>query len=188
MEPWRYRRTRRACCRPAVIQRRSSLLRMSFSKSWLATITMVLAGSWLGFFRLPRCRILDGLWWQFSYDGTALCFMGFSCVVTVAYGLFRLWGVAPPQLLLKPTEAELTEARRILVGCADTQGFLALLGDKYLFWNRRNAFIMFAAHNPILIAMGDPVGEQRQLTSCCINSWNRPTLTAPKRCFTRLCF
>jgi phosphatidylglycerol lysyltransferase len=146
-------------------QRRSSLLRMSFSKSWLATITMVLAGSiWLGFFAYRDIEYSHDLWWQFSYDGTAPRFLRallLVSVVTVAYGLFRLLGVAPPQALLKPAEAELSEARRILIGCADTQGFLALLGDKYLFWNpEHNAFIMFAATTQFWIAMGDPVGEQ----------------------------
>ena len=146
-------------------QRRSSLLRMSFSKSWLATIAMVLAGSiWLGFFAYRDVEYSHDLWWQFSYDGTAPRFLRallLVSVVIVAYGLFRLLGVAPPQALLKPTEAELTEARRILVKCTDTQGFLALLGDKYLFWNpERNAFIMFATTTQFWIAMGDPVGEQ----------------------------
>jgi phosphatidylglycerol lysyltransferase len=146
-------------------QRRSSLLRMSFSKSWLATIAMVLAGSiCLGFFAYRDVEYSHDLWWQFSYDGTAPRFLRallLVSLVTVGYGLFRLLGVAPPQMLLKPTEAELSEARRILVRCTDTQGFLALLGDKYLFWNpERNAFIMFAATTQFWIAMGDPVGEQ----------------------------
>ena len=146
-------------------QRRSSLLRMSFSKSWLAAITMVLAGSiWLGFFAYRDVEYSHDLWWQFSYDDTAPRFLRallLVSVVAVAFGLFRLLGVAPPQTLLKPTEAELNEARHILVNCAETQGFLALLGDKYLFWNaERNAFIMFAATSQFWIAMGDPVGEQ----------------------------
>jgi phosphatidylglycerol lysyltransferase len=146
-------------------QRRSSLLRMSFSKSWLATIALVLAGTiWLGLFAYRDVEYSHDLWWQFSYDATAPRFLRallLVSVVVVAFGLFRLLGVAPPQTLLKPTEAELNEARHILVNCAETQGFLALLGDKYLFWNaERNAFIMFAATSQFWIAMGDPIGEQ----------------------------
>ncbi len=146
-------------------QRRSSLLRMSFSKSWLAAIALVLAGTiWLGLFAYRDVEYSHDLWWQFSYDATAPRFLRallLVSVVAVAFGLFRLLGVAPPQTLLKPTEAELNEARHILVNCAETQGFLALLGDKYLFWNaERNAFIMFAASSQFWIAMGDPIGEQ----------------------------
>ncbi|MEI6068304.1 MAG: bifunctional lysylphosphatidylglycerol flippase/synthetase MprF [Methylococcaceae bacterium] len=146
-------------------QRRSSLLRMSFSKPGLATITMVLAGSiWLGFFAYRDIEYSHDLWWQFSYDGNAPRFLRallLMTVIAVAYGLSRLLSIAPPHALLKPTEAELTEARQLLVKCADTQGFLALLGDKYLLWNlERNAFIMFATTTQFWIAMGDPVGEK----------------------------
>ncbi|MGZ5601895.1 MAG: phosphatidylglycerol lysyltransferase domain-containing protein, partial [Methylobacter sp.] len=79
----------------------------------------------------------------------------------VCFGLSRLLNVAPPQILNKPTADELVEAQRLVVQCSHTQGFLALLGDKYLLWNtERNAFIMFAVTPQFWIAMGDPVGEQ----------------------------
>jgi phosphatidylglycerol lysyltransferase len=104
------------------------------------------------------------LWWQFSYDGNAPRFLRgllLVSIVMVAYGLSRLLSVAPPYSLLKPTEAELAEARLILIKSSDTNGFLALLGDKYLFWNpERTAFIMFAPASQFWIAMGDPVGEK----------------------------
>jgi hypothetical protein len=42
----------------------------------------------------------------------------------------------------------------------DCQGFLALLGDKYLLWSQtRSAFIMFTTTPNFWIAMGDPVSE-----------------------------
>ncbi|MFI3156041.1 MAG: bifunctional lysylphosphatidylglycerol flippase/synthetase MprF [Methylococcaceae bacterium] len=146
-------------------QRRSSLLCMSFSKSWLATITMVLAGSiWLGFFAYRDVEYAHELWWQFSYEGNAPRFLRallLISVITVCFGLSRLLGIAPPQFLEKPTAAELGEAQRLVLQCSHTQGFLALLGDKYLLWNTdRNAFIMFAVTPQFWIAMGDPVGEQ----------------------------
>jgi len=81
-------------------------------------------------------------------------------VVSVTYGLSRLLSIAPPHLFEKPSAAELTEARHLLVQGHHTQGFLALLGDKYLFWNPdRNAFIMYAITPQFWIAMGDPIGE-----------------------------
>jgi phosphatidylglycerol lysyltransferase len=146
-------------------QRRSSLLRMSFSKSWLVAFTMVMLGTiWLGFFAYRDVEYSHELWWQFSYDSNAPRFLRallLLSVVAVAYGLSRLLAIAPPPALPKPTEVELAEARRIVVTCADTRGFLALLGDKYLFWSpERNAFIMFAVTPQFWIVMGDPVGEQ----------------------------
>ena len=145
-------------------QRRSSLLRMSFSRPWLLIVTMVIVGSvWLGFFAYRDVGFSQELWWQFSYEGSAPRFLRALLLMTVlivAYSLFRLLGVAPPQSRLKPTEAELQEARQILMKSTDTEGFLVLLGDKYLFWNpQRTAFIMYATTSQFWIAMGDPVGE-----------------------------
>lgn len=145
-------------------QRRSSLLRMSFSRPWLLIVTMVIVGSvWLGFFAYRDVGFSQELWWQFSYEGSAPRFLRALLLMTVlivAYSLFRLLGVAPPQSRLKPTEVELQEARQILMKSTDTEGFLVLLGDKYLFWNpQRTAFIMYATTSQFWIAMGDPVGE-----------------------------
>jgi phosphatidylglycerol lysyltransferase len=118
----------------------------------------------LGFFAYRDVEYSHELWWQFSYDSNAPRFLRallLLSVVAVAYGLSRLLAIAPPPALPKPTEVELAEARRIVVTCADTRGFLALLGDKYLFWSpERNAFIMFAVTPQFWIVMGDPVGEQ----------------------------
>jgi len=139
-------------------------MRMSFSKSWLLAIALLLAGSiWLGFFAYRDVEYSHDLWWQFSYDNNAPRFlraMLLVSVVAVAFGLSRLLAVAPSQTPLKPTAAELTEARQIVLKSPETHGFLALLGDKTLFWNaERNAFIMFGATAKFWIAMGDPIGE-----------------------------
>ena len=149
-------------------QRKSSLLHLSFSRTWLATVTMVLVGSiWLGFFAYRDVAFSQDMWWQFSYDGNAPRFLRallLISVVIVVYGLFHLLGVAPPQDRLKPTQEELLEARQIVMKCPRTEGYLALVGDKYLFWNaQRNAFIMYAITGQFWIAMGDPVGEPDEI-------------------------
>ncbi|HEY8096773.1 MAG TPA: bifunctional lysylphosphatidylglycerol flippase/synthetase MprF, partial [Methylobacter sp.] len=149
-------------------QRRSSLLHMPFSKSWLAMVAMVLAGSiWLGYFAYRDIEYAHELWWQFSYEGNASRFLRallLIAVVTASYGFSRLLSIASQQILQKPSATELAEAQHLLVHCSNTQGFLALLGDKYLLWNSsRNAFIMFAITPQFWIAMGDPVGEQSEV-------------------------
>jgi len=146
-------------------KRQSSLLHISFSRSWLITIAAVLVGTiWLGFFAYKDVQYSHDLWWQFSYDGNAPRFLRallLVSVVMVIYGLSRLLSVAPPKTLLKPTEAELKDAKHILLQSTNTNGFLALLGDKYLFWNtERTAFIMYATTSKFWIAMGDPVGDK----------------------------
>jgi len=144
--------------------RQSSLLGMSFTKSWFVAITIVLAGAiWLGYFAYRDVEYAHDLWWQFSYDSNAPRFLRallLVSVVAITYGATRLLRVVPSPAFLKPTETELSEARQILVTCTGTQGFLALLGDKNLFWNdERNAFIMFALTSQFWISMGDPVGD-----------------------------
>jgi phosphatidylglycerol lysyltransferase len=144
-------------------QRQSSLLQISFSKSWMSTILMVLVGSlWLGFFAYRDVEYTHELWWQFSYDGNAPRFLRaflLISVVMVFYGLSRLLNLAPPLVLNKPTETELAEVQKILNQCVNTHGFLVLLGDKYVLWNtNRDAFIMFAMTPGFWIAMGDPIG------------------------------
>jgi len=145
-------------------QRHSSLLRMSFSSSWLMTVLMVLAGSiWLGFFAYRDIEYAHELWWQFSYEDDAPRFLRalfLITVVVVSYGLSRLLSVAPPQELQKPSLDEIDEVRGLLKDCDDTHGFLALLADKYLFWNeQRTAFIMYATTAQFWVAMGDPIGD-----------------------------
>ncbi|MBD9355389.1 bifunctional lysylphosphatidylglycerol flippase/synthetase MprF [Methylomonas albis] len=145
-------------------QRSSSLLRMSFSVSWIATVVMVLAGStWLGFFANRDVEYAHALWWQFSYEDDAPRFLRallMMTVVSVSYGLSRLFGIAPPEDLQRPSAAEIGEVRTLLTHCEDTHGFLALLADKYLLWNpQRSAFIMYATTDRFWVAMGDPIGE-----------------------------
>ena len=145
-------------------QRNSSLLRMSFSTSWMATVIMVLAGStWLGFFAHRDVEYAHELWWQFSYEDDAPRFLRALLLITVlsvSYCLSRLLSIAPPEDLETPSAEEIAEAKDLLIQCGDVHGFLALLGDKYLLWNvQRSAFIMYATTDQFWVAMGDPVGE-----------------------------
>lgn len=145
-------------------QRQSSLWRMPFSRYWLAMISLVLATTvWLGFFAHRETPYSHELWWQFSYEDNAPRFLRASllvAVVTTCYGWSRLFGIARPSMLQTPTLDELDEAHRLIARSHDCEGFLALLGDKYLLWNQtRSAFIMFTTTPTYWIAMGDPVGE-----------------------------
>ena len=46
----------------------------------------------------------------------------------------------------------------------ETQGYLVVLGDKYLFWNEaRDAFIMYDIIAQFWIAMGNPVGNKASI-------------------------
>jgi phosphatidylglycerol lysyltransferase len=145
-------------------QRHSSLLRMTFSGYWLLIASMVLAFSvWLGFFAHRDVPYDHELWWQFSYDAHAPRFLRatlLTAVIIICYWLSRLFSIVPPSALQKPTTAELDNAHQLAAASNDCQGYLALLGDKYLLWNpAHSAFIMFATTSKFWIAMGDPIGD-----------------------------
>ena len=149
----------------ACFQRSSSLLHMPFSQQWLGMIVIVLmASTWLGFFAYRDVKYSHELWWQFSFEGDAPRFLRallLTSVLAVAFVLFRLFSIAAPKSLVKPSAQELDEVTEIIINSKDTRGYLALLGDKYLSWSDdRSAFIMFDVAPKFWIAMGDPIGNQ----------------------------
>jgi phosphatidylglycerol lysyltransferase len=132
----------------AYFQRSSSLLHMPFSRQWLGMIAILLmASTWIGFFAYRDVEYSHELWWQFSFEGDGPRFLRvllLTCILAVAFVLFRLFSVAAPKSLVKPSAQELDEATEIITQLEDTRGYLALLGDKYLIWSDdRSAFIMF---------------------------------------------
>ncbi len=64
--------------------------------------------------------------------------------------------IKKPQL---PGRDELEKAKLIIEKSPETIGYLALLEDKALLFNKReNAFIMYGIERRSWIAMGDPIG------------------------------
>lgn len=151
-------------------RRPSSLLQMSFSTYWLAKNTLILVGSiCLGFYACRNVESTPELAWLGSYENNtpnSLWILVFMVVVPFYYVLRQVLGIAPPKRLNKPSASELTEAHQLLIQSPHTQGFLALLGDKHLFWNaERSAFIMFAATAKFWISVSDPIGQQSAFKS-----------------------
>jgi phosphatidylglycerol lysyltransferase len=73
----------------------------------------------------------------------------------------HLLDVRRPEALSIAGPQELDLAQPLVRRSDDTQGFLALLGDKALFWSDdRQAFIAYVATRHHWIAMGDPVGAE----------------------------
>ncbi len=148
----------------AYFQRSSSLLHMPFSRQWIGMIVILLmASTWIGFFAYRDVEYSHELWWQFSFEGDGPRFLRvllLTSVMVVVFVLFRLFSVAAPKSLLKPSAQELDEAKAVIINLDHTSGYLTLLGDKYLLWSDdRSAFIMFDVTSKFWIAMGDPVGN-----------------------------
>lgn len=145
-------------------RRSSPLLSMPLSGAWVMMVAMVLAGAvWLGFFSYRHITYADALWWQFSYHGDAPRFLRALLllgVVIACYMLARIFTVAKPRSFALPSAEELDEAEKLVRSSDETQGFLALVGDKKLFWGGdRKAFLMFADTAKYWIVMGNPVGD-----------------------------
>lgn len=143
--------------------RKSSLLQEPFSPSWLIMIAAVIAGTtWLGFFSYKYVEYSHELWWQFSYDNDASRFLRSLVVISVpviALLVRHLLDVRRPEALSIAPPEELDQALPLIRRSTDTQGFLALLGDKALFWSDDGqAFISYVATRSYWIAMSDPVG------------------------------
>lgn len=145
-------------------RRKSSLMNMPLSWAWGAMVFVVLAGSiWIGFFAFRHVAYADDLWWKFSWNDDAPRFMRATllmAVVITGYMLVRLMTVVRPHEMNLPSAAELDEAAKIVRAGNETQAFLALMGDKKLFWSDdRRAFVMFADTVRYWIIMGNPVGD-----------------------------
>ena len=145
--------------------RKSSLLQQPLNASWLLMIAVVIAGTtWLGFFSFKHVEYSHELWWQFSYKNDASRFLRSLVAIAVpliALLMRQLLAVRRPEALSVASPGELDQAMPLVRQSADTQGFLALLGDKALFWSDdRQAFLSYVATKNYWIAMGDPVGSE----------------------------
>ena len=144
--------------------RKSSLLSVSFNPSWLAMIAILLSGVvWIGFFSYKHVEYSHELWWQFSYKGDASRFLRSLVVLggtLIGISCMKLMSVSRPHVARKTSAEELAEALPLVRQTNDSQTFLALLGDKSLFWAEdRSAFLAYAATSGYWIVMGDPIGR-----------------------------
>ena len=143
--------------------RRAAFFATRFSFTWtLATLTVVAASIWLGFFAFRHVHYADQLWWRFALQANTPRFLRASAGATVAllvFAVVRLMRPAPPEIQL-PGEAELSDARDIIERQSATLPFLVFLRDKtLLFDEERRAFLMYGVQGKTWVAMGGPVGE-----------------------------
>jgi phosphatidylglycerol lysyltransferase len=145
--------------------RKTSLTAEPFTPGWSVAIAIVILGSlWLGFFAYKHVDYSRDLWWHFTLFGNAPRFLRASIAVTaVALGiairhLMRPAGPEPSP----PTEEQLDRAAAIAAAAPRTYSYLALLGDKELLFNDAgSAFVMFGVERRSWVAMGGPVGPEK---------------------------
>jgi phosphatidylglycerol lysyltransferase len=129
-------------------------------------MTVLAASIWLGYYANRHIEYAGSLWWKFAFNSHASRFLR-ATVGAVVLGLFfagaRLMRPAPP--LLEAADSQgLARALSVIRNCPDTYANLALLGDKRLLFSQSGgAFLMYAVEGRSWVAMGDPVGDPREI-------------------------
>jgi phosphatidylglycerol lysyltransferase len=122
---------------------------------------------WLGLFSHKHVEYSNELWWHFSFSGDAPRFLRASVgVLGVAlfFAAAKLLRPAPPEPVL-PDTADLEKAHHIIREFPKTFAHLALLGDKALLFSEQgNSFVMYGIEKRSWVALGDPVGPEKELT------------------------
>ncbi len=146
--------------------RKASLLNEGFGPGWIAAIILVLiSAAWLGFFSYKHIEYSRDLWWHFSFRADAPRFLRASVGVVGVLLLFsiqRLLRPAPEEPD-PPAIEELERAAAILTTEKNSQGNLALLGDKSLLFSPSGeAFLMYGVEGRSWISKGDPIGAEEE--------------------------
>lgn len=146
--------------------REASLLSGPLSLEWTVAVFLVLVCSvWLGIFSIRHFSYSNELWWRFALNSDASRFLrgtvGAS-VLLLVFAISKLFSPVPRETAL-PGAAELNMAWPVVARSRKTEANLAMLGDKALLFNDPgNAFIMYGIEGQSWVAMGDPVGPQRE--------------------------
>eukprot|EP00906_Rhabdomonas_costata_P006027 RCo008896 len=157
-----------ACLLPCrhLFYRKGVLQNEPFSLKWMLAILAVLFGTfWLIFFSYKHVEYRNELWWEFTLFHNAPRAMRAGVLVAIAacgYGLQHLLRSSRihPDL---PTADEQMLAFNLVQKYGRTQGYLALLGDKYLLFHPdREAFLMYGIEGRSWIVLGDPIGPETQ--------------------------
>jgi phosphatidylglycerol lysyltransferase len=146
--------------------RKASLFSEGLTLGWFVAISIVVGASiWLGLFAFRHVEYAHDLWWHFSFKGQAPRFMRATVgamALALLFGLSRLLRPAAPSAGLVPGTIP-KEVEAIIRLCPNAEAHLALLGDKqFLLNDTKTAFIMYAVAGQTWVAMGDPVGPERE--------------------------
>ena len=146
--------------------RRSALLNEPLTGAWAAAAALALLGSIaLGFFAYADVDYERELWWQFEIDAHAPRWMRASVGASALAVMFAVMRMLRPARARPgpPDEQDFAKVREILSRVDETNGNLALLGDKSLFFNDTGtAFVMYAVRGRSWVALGDPVGPEQE--------------------------
>lgn len=147
--------------------RRTSLFQQPYPPFWVTAILFVLLGSiWTGVFSYYRYEDYStDLWTTFDVVEDTARFLRSTLGATLSLMVFSIISLLSPRQPETeiPGPVELDRALEAAKKSRRASAALALLGDKALYFNRKNdAFLMYAIEGRIWIVLGDPVGEAKE--------------------------
>ena len=147
--------------------RKSSILSEDINIKWVILTGAVIAFAiYLGFHSFKNVPYKDELWWQFTLNNGAPMFLRASLMSVIIFIVFIMLRIFRPAVQIdkiKSKDAK-NEIKEIMKFSSATNSNLALLDDKYIYFNdKKSNFIMYGKTNKRLVAMGDPVGDEKDI-------------------------
>ncbi|MBN8647557.1 MAG: bifunctional lysylphosphatidylglycerol flippase/synthetase MprF [Caulobacterales bacterium] len=159
-------------CKTAFV-RKSKLMELSFSPIWIfITLAAIGAAIWASSYAYVRIPLTKEILERFAYDDDTPRFVrGLPAVAVtmIAIGLWRMLGIARARPDL-PDDEEMQKLSSLVQHADDGQNWLALMGDKYIFWHpNEKAFLAYGVSGRNYIVMGEPFGNEKEIEETCLN-------------------
>ncbi len=159
-------------CKTAFV-RKSKLMELSFSPIWIfITLAAIGAAIWASSYAYDRIPLTKEILERFAYDDDTPRFVrGLPAVAItlIAIGLWRILGIARARPDL-PDDEDMQKLSSLVQHADDGQNWLALMGDKYIFWHpNEKAFLAYGVSGRNYIVMGEPFGDEKEIEETCFN-------------------
>lgn len=144
--------------------RKTSLIEERFTPPWIAATVLVVSSSIVLGIISYRIRHVEPGFFNLNYEqGRFLRATAGMMGVLIIFGAMRL--LRPAHILPPlPSDADFTDAALIAAGSTEAAAHLAVLGDKrFVFNERRTAFIMYGISGRSWVALGDPVAPVKEV-------------------------
>ena len=143
-----------------------------FEPRWIVTVLGVgLATAAFFFFVHKAVPYSSDLWSEFSRASNTPRALRAGLAASAILFFFGLYILMRPVRRAPPIEADeqaLAHAAALCEAASDPQAWLSQTGDKRLLFSESgNAFIMYAVWGGSWIALGDPIGDQREFEALC---------------------
>ncbi len=146
--------------------RRNSVFQQRYPPLWVTAVLFVLLGSiWTGVFNYRYEDYSSDLWTTFDIVEDAARFLRSTLGATLTLLVFSILNLLSPSQpeTETPGGAELGRALEVIQKSRRASAALALAGDKALLFNKKeDAFLMYAIEGRCWVALGDPVGEEKE--------------------------